>query len=444
MDTDTLESGLGNLRQNALPSCQLRRLQRLVNAQYADSKHPVPFWIDTVCVPLKYPYRGLAINSMRRVYKEADKVLVLDAAITGTTACSLTATEMLMRLKASSWVRRLWTFHEAYLAQELHYKFHDVALTLSNIRDLYHRECEGEHTINLEQPYATGRLSRNVELGIEIEHIKQRRDVADPVWWDCYHFLAQVEVLGKSEPRENYARLRSIIHPLRWRTTSRVEDETICLSGCIDHTIKNPLWVSIDERSSLAIERMKVFLSSLQLVPLGLLFVDRPHIKDNGFRWMPTTFLGGGMDSTLPDTWQKEELIATGRPTSSGLVVTLPGIVLSDLTTYPQKLHDGRTIDIIFIRVKDQGYWIHDSVTEPIQWKRYDHSRLALILREELDQRGTFACLVTISTKTTDMISCRFESCVMVMGNAQLLHDLESVIFSRADLIDKAQDWCVA
>lgn len=39
--------------------------------------------------------------------------------------------------------------------------------------------------------------------------------------------------MGKVEPQEDHTRLRSYIHPLRWRTTSRMEDETICLSGCI-------------------------------------------------------------------------------------------------------------------------------------------------------------------------------------------------------------------
>lgn len=70
------------------------------------------------------------------------------------------------------------------------------------------------------------------------ERVKKLREGRDLVWWDAYHFLSEVEVLGKEEPREDYARLCCIIHPLRWRTTSRMQNETICLSGCLDRTVK--------------------------------------------------------------------------------------------------------------------------------------------------------------------------------------------------------------
>lgn len=142
------DSGLGNLRQNTLPVCQLRRAQRIVNSLYINSRQPVPFWINTVCVPLKYPYRGIATKSMRRTYKEADKILVLDSAIVGTSSQALSATEMAVRLKASSWVRRLGTFHEAYLARDLYYQFLDVALRLSDIREKYHQQSECKFKVN--------------------------------------------------------------------------------------------------------------------------------------------------------------------------------------------------------------------------------------------------------------------------------------------------------
>lgn len=69
---------------------------------YGNSIDHVPFWIDTVCVPLMYPQRGKAINSMRRTYKEADKVLVLNSALTQRMSDSLESFEMVVRFRTSS------------------------------------------------------------------------------------------------------------------------------------------------------------------------------------------------------------------------------------------------------------------------------------------------------------------------------------------------------
>lgn len=46
--------GLGNPRCNSLPQCQLVQLQGFCNGLYSDMPNckPVPFWIDTLCVPV--------------------------------------------------------------------------------------------------------------------------------------------------------------------------------------------------------------------------------------------------------------------------------------------------------------------------------------------------------------------------------------------------------
>lgn len=59
--------------------------------------------------------------------------------------------------------------------------------------------------------------------------------------------------------------------------------------------------------------------------PAGLMFVDRPRIEIEGCRWIPTGFLAGDINSTLPDSWDSEGAASIGRPTVSGLLVTLPG-----------------------------------------------------------------------------------------------------------------------
>lgn len=426
-----------------------------MNELYGDGSCAVPFWIDTICVPLQHPYRAIAIESMRRIYKNADKVLVLDSALTKTSSQALGATEMIMRLKASSWVRRLWTFQEAYLAKELHYRFSDVALTLSDMREKYHRGFGSTAEFQLRSDRDCGddipEMERNQQRAASYqtnEPVKKRIESGDLLWWEGYHFLSGVEVLGKEEPQEDFARLRSIIHPLRWRTTSRMQDETICLSGCLDRTtVYLPREAPATDENSLASltkQRMKTFLLSLQSVPVGLLFVQRPRIDEEGYRWMPTSFLGGGMDSTLPDSWQKEETPVVGRPTATGLVVMLPGVILSNVRKYTQRFAGGHTHDIIFVRLGGHAYFVYGLLATPVHWDVDESVHLALILREEPDQRGTFACLVTMSAQSSELNYCRYQCCVMLMGNPEIHRNLADTVFSGAVLTEATQQWCVA
>ena len=427
----------------------------MVNALYGDGTCTVPFWIDTICVPLQQPYRAIAIESMRRIYKNADKVLVLDSALTKTSSQTLEATEMTMRLKASSWVRRLWTFQEAYLAKELHYQFSDVALTLSDMREKYHQEVGSTIEFQLgtdrnrgDEVLVRKEKQQRAASDQTNERVKERIESGDLVWWEAYHFLSGVEVLGKEEPQEDFARLRSIIHPLRWRTTSRMQDETICLSGCLDRMTENlaqePPATDDDPLAFLIKQRMKRFLLSLHSVPVGLLFAQRPHIDEEGYRWMPTSFLGGGMDATLPDSRQKEEMPVVGRPTAAGLVVLLPGVILSGVTKYTQRFAGGHIHDIIFVRIGGHPYYVFGVSPTPVRWDADERVHLALILREEPDQRGIFACLVTMSTPSSELNYCKFQCCVMLMGNPENHRKLADTVFTEAVLTQATQQWCVA
>lgn len=76
--------GLGNVTGNWLNGCQLDHTQGLVNALYEPEASPVPFWMDTLCVPVQSEYKHLrakAIVQMADIYKLADKVLVLDQSL---------------------------------------------------------------------------------------------------------------------------------------------------------------------------------------------------------------------------------------------------------------------------------------------------------------------------------------------------------------------------
>ena len=80
--------GLGNPKSNSLPLCQLQYVQKRVNDVYRGltgrtdlaSAENVPFWMDTLCIPVGNEHRkarSLAITGMAVVYGQADVVLIL-------------------------------------------------------------------------------------------------------------------------------------------------------------------------------------------------------------------------------------------------------------------------------------------------------------------------------------------------------------------------------
>ncbi|KIJ36887.1 hypothetical protein M422DRAFT_260755 [Sphaerobolus stellatus SS14] len=152
--------GMGNELDNALPLCQVRRLQRLVDEvddrrrteppprpiqermalassanllpqeahtdRYADTKL-VGFWMDTLCVPVRkedYKHRISQIHKMHDIYSSASCVLTVDRWIQEIPT-SASIIEKSSRLYLCNWQRRLWTCQEGVLASTLYFQFCD-------------------------------------------------------------------------------------------------------------------------------------------------------------------------------------------------------------------------------------------------------------------------------------------------------------------------------
>jgi hypothetical protein len=135
--------GLGNECENAL-ACQLKRLQRMVDALYDNQsdcpESPLPFWFDTFCIPQGLSEKQVkkdAITDMATVYRNADRVLVLDADLLLFDASPAIQhnnyNEVFMRIKLSRWMRRLWTLQEALLASDLWFQFKDGPLRFHDL-----------------------------------------------------------------------------------------------------------------------------------------------------------------------------------------------------------------------------------------------------------------------------------------------------------------------
>jgi hypothetical protein len=251
---------LGNTRANSLPECRLERLDRIVNDLFEDEERVVPFWIDTICCPVEpKESQDLAIISMRKTYRDAEKVLVLDAYLERTEWKPLSLTESLLRIICSPWTRRLWTFQEGVLARSLYFQFADGALDFdaTAARFSYHATGLGGGKINTTCALLRGKVD-TVMIGTPVTLL---RDTA---------FVPLLHVLSKA---------------LLFRATSVASDEALCLGTLTGLEIDTIV-------GALPPDRMRAFWSLQERLSAAICLWNGPRlIGPPGYRWAPSGFL---------------------------------------------------------------------------------------------------------------------------------------------------------
>jgi hypothetical protein len=396
---------MGNMKANGLPCCQLLRVQSLVNALYPESLWPVPFWMDTICVPRKYPARSIAITTMKDIYKNADTVLVLDAVLMQTND-KAEATEILLRLRGSTWVTRLWMYHEAGLAKSLHYQLSNVAVNSVEIWSRHQQERLRNDLLKREScDNANGRriwITRHFnERDAQERRVRRRLDSLDLLLHDGIAFMQELESFKERPEAEDYIRLADISGPLRCRWTSRLGDEAICLSGLLGRSVDDLVDLS-------AVQRMKRLLLTLESVPNGILFVDLPRLQDDCYRWMPATFLGRGSRASM---YSVQKAI----PSPSGLCTTLPGIFI-DMAKEVSEYVSGISHNV-FVDIGGTFYTLRNSSEACFNWSDYAGERVAVILKESLTcEEMVKGVLVRLKGFHDGVHGCRFEYAVNVDG----------------------------
>jgi hypothetical protein len=123
--------GLGNSSAHSLPHCQLALLQELSNDNQSDLKESIPFYIDTMCVPLHGRAKKEALRNLAWVYSNAFTVVVLDPSLTNVAVGS--DFDALVRIRYSVWKSRLWTLQEGSLAKGLVFRFANRTYDLDEI-----------------------------------------------------------------------------------------------------------------------------------------------------------------------------------------------------------------------------------------------------------------------------------------------------------------------
>lgn len=295
--------GLGNPDDNAIPRCQLLKLSSMVRSLEGDSSNR--FWLDTICCPPDGKDReaqDLAIGMMRETYKRADKVLVLDSFLLKHSAKPLSDAEVLLRIVCCGWNGRLWTLQEGALSKQLYFQFADG-------------------------PYA-------LEEGLQRLHRQTNIVIRNTLQPSIDQHFSQIQPFRKSSMSE-LEKFIAVTRALRFRTTSVISDEPICLAtllGLDTLAIVKKGFGKSDEMDAHE-ERMVLLWTMVKAIPAIIVFLDCPRLKVDGYRWAPRSFLRSSSEelamSHEPEFLNyvfKEKL---GRLGPRGLSVQFPGFGLT-------------------------------------------------------------------------------------------------------------------
>jgi hypothetical protein len=300
--------GMGNNHGNALPRCQLRRLQRLVNSLYgAAQTEPIPFWIDTLCCPREpRESRNKAIDKMAATYQNADKILVLDANLfmNRLASCQADPTEIFMRILSTNWMRRLWTLMEGVLGKSLYFAFFDGVIDMQ--KSVSSLQTHIWTTFESISPPEDRQLLLNTYPG---------QDTSRTALW-------QYTRLRDLREKQEEKRLAAMWNTMQWRSTSWASDETICVAIIlgfapveigelqdvkviyIDPTADPEEKASLEalRRTQLA-ARYKLFLELLirrrTRIPRGWVFTRADRFDETGLRWAPSSFFRTAATGTI-------------------------------------------------------------------------------------------------------------------------------------------------
>ncbi|KAH7303243.1 hypothetical protein B0I35DRAFT_485367 [Stachybotrys elegans] len=312
--------GLGNPRKNAIQICQLDRLATLVaNLQSDMEPHTSTqyrLWIDTLCCPVEYSGKMIALGRIVQVYRDATHVLVLDSSISSYSAHSNPAELLLRAFCTSLWMRRLWTLQEGALSKSLCFQFADRAVRDSDLTNQLKAMATSD--------------PRLYQISAELEREIRR-----------------VHGLTRSETLNLEVRLFDLQWAIFFRTVTVPSDEPICLATLL----------SLD-------------ISAIAAAPThqDRMALDQPMTK-SGFRWAPLSLLRSSSsvisanDKAIRFGMAGLDASAAGVPTPRGLRVRFAGARIGSRPLAPGfELHPWRGMlqsreDMLQVKHDATGTW---------------------------------------------------------------------------------------
>ncbi|MCJ1444143.1 MAG: hypothetical protein MMC23_004644 [Stictis urceolatum] len=385
--------GLGNPEANEIFSCQWRRLQSfadcLKKGRHEDmGEEPMPFWLDIVCIPVckdrnntsnqcrRRRMRNKAIQGMRRIYCEADAVLILDNTMLSLES-PFRAHEISLRLAYSKWMRRLWTLHEGAMARSAFIRLKNIHVSLHAFINWVEEAVDAD----------TSKDSDKLLSSIGVTE-------ATVPWRSCLHFNISWEAAG-------YHKMRFAWNEARSRGTKYEEDRYVVIASLLH--IDHPEAMYELETPE---EKIEFILTRVAEIPPLILFTVAPHIQKNGLRWAPAT-----LNTRIGLVKESPPAIRT----PEGLQVTFRGLYLHSQPNWNFRTrYRNQVSEIVQPSSKPEGQctWIvkiddgsHDGYLYSATFSIQDHEtpkaskqqKLAIILQPRLDSAESLSPAVLVS-----------------------------------------------
>ena len=295
--------GLGNAKANALPRCQLHQLgkftQSLTGKLNLDGpQYELLFWCDTLCCPVS-PGEGkdLVLAQMKRIYEQATCVLVLDASLLPYKSEAMPPEEASARILASGWMRRLWTLQEGALSADK--------------KSLWFQFCD--------EAVGFGFLWQEIQRMFNSD--SSRKGLATDI-------LGRLGFIRRLFHPETGADLAIVDAAFQNRSISVSSDEPLIIGTLLGLDVAHIL-NGLDETRS---HRMwSLMPDAVRGIPKHIVFRLGPRLKEEGYRWAPSTMLHYEYTNAPMSTVLKGD--NQGIPTQQGLMVRLTGYHIS----FPQR-----------------------------------------------------------------------------------------------------------
>ena len=316
--------GLGNTNANALPRCQLLQLSNLTQSLKAklSSNNPqmeLLFWCDTLCCPVAPGQaKNRVLAQMKNIFERATCVLVLDASIRLYESEAMGPEETCARILASGWMRRLWTLQEGASADKgrLWFQFRDQAVNL-------------------------GVLSHQI-LGIYNKYLSRRGLAVDINSW-----IWTFTTFFHRGPANLDADLATVDAALQHRSVTVTSDEPLVIGTLLDLNVIEILNGSNETR----IHRLWSLM--IRGIPKDILFRLGPRLREEGYRWAPSSMLHYEGSNAVLLTMRKGD--NQGTPTPRGLMVRLSGYHIS----FPQR-RSGLPANPWGLFLDENTFWMRD------------------------------------------------------------------------------------
>jgi len=396
----------------------------------------------------KNPVRGDrndAIAAMAKIYRNADRVLVIDRSIE---LCPTNASpeQCLVAIKCSTWVQRLWTYQEGFLTKNCWFRFADRALQIEHLITAYKKKKDDqlEHFHKMYKEKARGgsmwhRRCEKVldqrrsgmslsEFGIEASNIRVMgmdlspslisdvvrgdqllcrhiaKGLVDPVFRTAAKFAKDLQYKPPNISEHRVEVLIPILAALGWRQTTTDRDEPVCIGSMMGLDVAKILKHNTTE------ERMVELLNQLRFAPKSIFFSSLPSLAIPGYGWAPKSYLNSKPEATVLQAFREEKLCKISpvglRFRSPGLAVTLGSRPPMDGIMYVDA-GSGRRLEVSFRGSCRDG--------TDHSWAHYRNQKLYFLLRYPLNFRfDDDAALILFTDREAGVLCGNYEAALSV------------------------------